>query len=341
MNTKNKDLVELKEKPLVVIKYSLDVKAAKKIKEKSLALTITGVDDKAGYALIHSARMDAKNKRVALEKERKLTKGKIIEAGELVDSKASEIKSFLIEAENHLKSQEKIIDDEKARISKEKTEAKQKIIDERMGKLYAVNTTHSVSVVSAMTDEDFQTELEKATIIFEEAQAKEKAEKEKLEQQRLEQEKIAKEQAEKEAALLAEREAIAKQQRLEQEKIDSEKAEIKAEQEQIAREKAAEAVKKQRFEDIEKAKKEAIIEAEKEAKRKELEAAEKVRLEKEKLIREEKLRPDKEKLISFADAVSLIPFPEVKTLEAKKVLLSTTRSLNALKEKIITATKEM
>jgi colicin import membrane protein len=108
-------------------------------------------------------------------------------------------------------------------------------------------------------------------------------------------------------------EAIRKEQAAAQAIIDSENKKIQDEKDRIAREEREAKEKKEREEAIEKAKKEAaekaIKDAEEKRAREQKEAEEKKAKEKAEMERQEALKPDKDKLLAYADSIELLPMP--------------------------------
>lgn len=117
--------------------YNVPDAAISKYREDFMSLSVNGVDDKEGYDLCHSARMEVKGKRVEVEKTRKKLKEDALEYGRAVDKEAKRITALLEPIENYLLSQEKIVDDEKARIKAEAEAKEAARIQARIDKLFA------------------------------------------------------------------------------------------------------------------------------------------------------------------------------------------------------------
>jgi len=85
------------------------------------ALTIAGIDDKAGYKAVDEARKVAKKQRIAVDKMRKEMGEEALRYKQAVDDTARRIQSEIISpAEEHCKAEIERIDAERARIEKEK-----------------------------------------------------------------------------------------------------------------------------------------------------------------------------------------------------------------------------
>lgn len=204
------------------------------------ALVIKDVNDKDGYKAVKDAWNEVRSTRTALSKKgleirngyNKITKAVSKEEDRLID--------LLSPLEEDLQKKWKAIDDEKERVKKEKAEAEEKRLLDRLGSLtakgmavvdgyYSIGETVSVDVatVRTMTDEQF-TKLEKAVDAkaAEIAQAKkEKEEADEKERKRLkdEQEKL---------------DAQKKQQEDQQKLLDQQQADMKKALENMAKMKA-------------------------------------------------------------------------------------------------------
>lgn len=312
--------------------------AIAKMAEQYMVLRIDGIDDKKGFDIVHKARMDVKNHRVAVEKKRKELKADAWAYGKMVDSEAKRLTAMLEPIEEHLAAEEQAVLDEKARIQREKEEAAQRVLDERVAALQAVGVTPSVGLVRAWSDEQYAEQLATATRIYEEEKAKAEAEAEErarkeaeeAEARRKEQERLAAERAEverqraemeaqrqkEEEARRAEREAmeaeLRKQEALRMEREAEEQAKLRAEREKLEAERRKleqeqrerEAAERARLEMEERLRREAEEKARREAEAE----AERKRL--------EELAPDKEKLEALAKAVTNTAIPSFSPAQA-------------------------
>lgn len=246
--------------------------------EEYLPLTIAGLDDVVGYAAVHRARMDMRNKRVAVEKVRKKLKSDSLAYGRKVDAEAKRLTALLEPIESHLLREEKAVDDEKERIK-------------------------NAARLKAESEATARAEAEEA-----ERKAAQEVEEARL---RAEQERIDAEKAE----LEAERARIEAEQKAAQDKIDGDRRAIEAEQKRLADIEAerlrAEEMKKAKAEAAEKARVETKERITREAEEKE--AAEKAEAEAKEAARlkAEALRPDCDKLLGVAVALSRINIPQV------------------------------
>lgn len=286
-------------------RFNITDAAIATLSDQYMVLTIEDLADKDGYKKVHEARMDVKNRRIAVQKTGKELREEAIKYQKTIIAEEKRIISLLAPIEAHLTAEETKIDDEKAAIKA----AEEKLLAERlqarvdrvcaMGAMYNGHAylAHGVLIlpetIKSASDPDFdgllqviQWEIDaeaakaKATEdarLAEEERLRKVAEEQAAEKKRLEEE--AKKQAEEAARIKAEQDAKEKA-------LEDEKARLKAEQEAIEKEKqrlideeneriaAAERERLQELEDaaraeeIEKAKKEAAAKALKDAEEK-------------------------------------------------------------------------
>lgn len=139
------------------------------------ALTITGIEDRKGYAAVHEARMKLKSVRVEIEKTRVAFKADALEYGRRVDSEAKRLTAIIEPAERELESKQKAVDDEKARIAAEVVARKKAKLDERVARLAGLEIIAQPSKLEEMPDEQFEREYETSRVAFVARKAKEKA----------------------------------------------------------------------------------------------------------------------------------------------------------------------
>jgi len=263
--------------------------------------------------------MNIKGKRVEVEKTRKKLKEDALEYGRAVDGEAKRITALLAPIETYLESQEKIIDDEKARIKADAAAVEAARVQARTDKLYdmgLISRNGNIclsftaegyvpeAIVKTCPDEQFeeicakfQISVDAENARIEKEKADKLAEEERMAKARVEQEAeakrlevIAKEQADAAAKIKADQlEIEVAKQRI----VDEEKAKLKA----IA---DAQALANAKQEAAEKA----VIETEARIKREAEEISDKERLAKIETDRQEALKPDKEKLITYLMSIA-------------------------------------
>lgn len=275
-----------------VVEYSVSDAAIEKLRERYSGLTIADSHD---YEKVRTAIADVRDIRVQVEKTRVELKADALAYGRKVDAEAKRITNLLLEIEEPLKLEKAKVDDEKARIKREKEEAEQRRIE--------------AELQAKREAEEAAAKAERERIA-----AEQKAESDRLAKERaeLEKERAAAEEERRKAQAV-----IDEQNRIAQAKLDEEAAKLKAERERLARE---------QFE------LEAKERAEADARAKvEREAAEKLaREEREAEEREHRaaMAPDFEKLAVFAKAIESLQSPEVTTSEAIHYLHHANEHLN-------------
>ena len=242
--------------------------------EQYLPLRIADVNDLAGFAIVHRARMDIKDKRCAVEKVRKELKADALEYGRKVDGEAKRLCALIEPIEAHLDAEERTFSNSRERIKNEarlKAEAEAKAI---------------ADAEAARVKAEHDAEIERVRV-----------EREKLDAER--------------KAMEAEREAEAAKQRAAQEKLDAERRAIEAEKQRLSEIEAARLreieMKRREAEAAERAR----IETEHRIAREAEAAKAKADAEEAARVRAAAILPDRGKLIAFALDVSHIVIPDL------------------------------
>ena len=283
--------------------FEINIKEVQAMVKKYQTLTLVP-DDKESYQLCQTALTSCVRTRTGINKRRLELNKADQDRIKKRNAAAKQLEAIVAPAEDHLSG---LINTEKARlqaIEDEKRDAEKRMIDDRIKQLGQYRVILPYQEIALMTDEEFDTALFDAKEEWKaeqerqaKAEAARKAEEERLEKQRKEQEaeaaRLAKIREEQEAEQAA-REAELKKQA--DELAAKEKA-IQDEKDRIAKEEADKKAAEEAKIQAEKAVKER---AEREAK----EAAEKEKREKEEAARQEALKPDKEKLLKFADDIN-------------------------------------
>lgn len=323
------DLIEYTQ--MQVVKYDVTEAAIAKMEQQYMGLMIRGLDDKAGFDMVHSARMVVKTHRVAVETKRKELKASALEWGKKVDTEAKRIVALLEPIETHLQDEEDRITEEKERIKAEKAQAEQKRIEGIQAKIRFISSFFlpTPSTTSAkwqtlsdelekviITPEEYQEFTEQANKVLNETYAavqdaliaRMKFEKEE-DDRKAEAARLAKQKAEQEAE--------ATRLKAEQDKIDVEKARLesekKAEEERKAREKREAEIREEEQVKAEKA-------AQEKAERETREKREREEAEAKEKARQAAVTPDRDKLLALAQALSDIEFPKLKDKKAQAIL---------------------
>lgn len=306
-------------------KFNITDSAIAELSNRYMGLTIKGLDDKPGFDAVHRGRIDVKERRISVEKTRKELKEDSLRYGQAVDKEAKRIFLLLSPIEDHLSDEENRVTEEKSRIKAEADAKVAAIIQNRINRLFELGCrfdgTNYIygtliapqTLIKTCTDEQFSTFEETLRVAVEADAQKREAEDKARQEEATRLLKVAKEQEAERNRINAEYKALQDEKdRLAKEKREAENAKIKAEQDKIfaaEMEKAkAEAAEKARIETEERIKREAEAKIAKEA-------AAKLRAEKK-----EARRPDREKLITYAETfMDYIPTPEMKTDEGKAV----------------------
>src|SRR3990172_1845211 len=325
--------------------YCIKAEQIKELKDKYSALKIVDAKDKAGYEAVRVGKSEVVKALTDLERDRKKKKQESLDYGRNVDRAAAILESHLLPVKRHLETEKNRIDAEEEAEKQRKQADINARVAARVKALTAVNAVGAVPYqdLPGMAEADFQAHLAVATAKWNDEQkvkAAQEAEIARLQAQEAERkageaaeaqrvakanaaekarlEGIANAQAAKEAAIQAERDKMEGERR----KLEADK---QAEVERAARAKQAELDAVARAAEMEKARVEAAEKARKEA---EAEAARKAKAESDRLEAERKeaerlaaLKPDRIKMLAYAEAIRAVPVPEIRAEAMKKRLL--------------------
>ena len=242
MSTASPDLITIDASSLSEKSYGIDTTAVELMAKEFAALSIKGVDDKAGYKAVRTARLKLRTIRCDIDTRRKELKAGALEYGKKVDSVAKTLTAIVEPTEKMLEAQEVAIDDEVKAI-------RQRVINDRVFRLAAIQSPLAESLFADLSDAQFETlygnhkAIHEAKVEAERVAAEERqrvADQEDADRQ-AETDRIAAEKqrlAEQEAELNREREALNAQKRAQDEtqaRLDNEAREAR---EKIAREEA-------------------------------------------------------------------------------------------------------
>lgn len=316
MNTENVEVLSLIEKNGIQLSSNEGIITSfltffadiKQWQQQAATLTITSIEQKSEMKIARTARLALKNIRVEVEHTRKRLKEESLRTGQTIDAIAKILTNEIAPIEKYLEEQEKFAEIQE----KNRRDA---LRQERECALqpFEVETQHYN--LSEMTDEAFASLLSSMKVAFEQKQvAIAEAEKQRIEKEEAETKAREAERLENER-LKAETEKLRK---------EKEEAEAKATSERIAREK----IEKEQAQAAAQAKaaQDAQIKAEKEA--------EKLRLKNE---RAERNRPDKVKLLAFAEEIKLFAEKniDVKSPESVEILKATRQALILIQNDLI------
>jgi hypothetical protein len=120
---------------LEVAKLNLADTAIAGLKEQYGALTINGVEDKAGYKAVKAAWSEVRSIRTGLEKRGLAIRNRIAQITKAVSKEEDRLIDLLTPLEEDLQKKYKAIDDEKVRVEKEAADKEQKRLMERLEEL--------------------------------------------------------------------------------------------------------------------------------------------------------------------------------------------------------------
>jgi chromosome segregation ATPase len=266
-----------------------------------------------GYEAVRKAIAECRQTRVGIEQRRKEYKQGALEYGKLVDAKAKEATALIESVENPLQAKKDAVDAEKARIKKQKDDEERAKVE---AAIRAKREAEEAELRAKREAEQKRLDEERAAFAAEKAKRDEE-QRAIDEANRIERERLAKIQAEIDERNRLESVRLAEQQRA----IDAEREKVRLEKE------AADRTEAIRVASI-KAADDARLKAEQDARdaeAKRVADAEKAEAEKKRL---EALRPDREKLASFADWIAEIVGPDVGTDDAKAVLAEAMKRLS-------------
>jgi len=207
--------------------------AIAKMKAEYSLLTVKDVNDARGLKLVHAARMEVKNCRVAVEKLRKELKADSLEYGRKVDAEAKRITAMIEPIETHLEEQEAIVTREKERLKAEAEAKRNAALDERISKLLEVGCVLNPQIVEVMTEEKFNQTWAEAVVTKQLAA-------EKLAAEETEKKRQAEEAARNRAELEAQRKQLEEERRKHEAEAAAERAKLEAERKQQEAEAKAE-----------------------------------------------------------------------------------------------------
>lgn len=322
------------------------------LKEQATGLKITSIEDRVGINQVSTIRKKLKSSRVEIEKEGKSMRDPLTKISKLISEKEKELVAIIEPTEKELLVQEKWVEDEKDRIRLEAEAKETARVQDRINKLSSFGYAIDYDTVKNFDDAAFdqalglaKSEHEKALSqkaeeerLAKEESAKLKAEREELERLRAEQAKAQQIIEENNRRIKADQEAKEAAIRAEQEKIEADKRAAELERQRLEQEKKRqEELEQARIESAEKSRLKAIEDARIEAENKEKELQE----QKAKEQREAALRPDKEKLQSFAERIgSLIDF-QVKDEKAQLIVADVQIMIGKMQKHILAKIKEL
>uniref|UniRef100_A0A6M3IFM3 Uncharacterized protein n=1 Tax=viral metagenome TaxID=1070528 RepID=A0A6M3IFM3_9ZZZZ len=331
-----------------LVPYNLEVATIEALKAKYMDI-ILPPEDKAAYAMVMGGLRECRDIRRDVDDWHKDKKALILKAGKHYDGEKNRVHALVEPIEDHLKAVRKIEDDRVEAIQAEKIRVEQERVAGIRDKIQEFRQV-AADVGPDMTAEDVQAVLNvingteifesdfqefredarlalsaskaiiearlKVRIVWEEDQAKAEVEALRLEKIRAEQEAEAK-------RLEDIRKAEEEKSRLEREYLEAERRQVAAEKAALGAEKASEAQRKRQEEFEKQALETARIAAEKGAAEKVLREVREAKERAEAEARKEALKPDKDKILSWARELNqrlLDMRPDLSSPEARRIM---------------------
>lgn len=307
--------------------------------ESAKPLKIKDVEDKLTYKLISDKRKELKSARVLIEKEGKSMRDIITPVSKMISSKEKELVAIIIPEEERLQKEEVWFENELGQIKLEKERAEKQRIQDMIDALAKYNVAIDYHIIMTLSHEQFNEKLSVAKSEFEAEQKRIAEELARVEEERQAEIARLENQRKEQEAERIRLENIAAEQRKVQEKIDAAQKAIDDEKNRIAKEKQDAIDAENRAKEIEEAKKQAAENALKEAEEKRI-RDEKVKIESERIAKEKEEKriarmPDKKKLEEFAESISKLVSPDLKSIEADAVLSEAVKQLNKVQNFIL------
>lgn len=288
--------------------------------KRDLALTVNGIDDKAGYEVANKRRLDYVRLRNRLDKRRKELNAEAREHIRRVNEAEEELQSIISPAEQHVTKLVDGIDAAKAKIEQDKRDA---VFNARDQQLRHAGVILERIVIESLTDQQIDQKIadaiEFAKLRKEESerQAAAEAERQKLmaeekERNRIESERLAAERWDFERLKKEQEAESARQRKIEDDRIATERAaleRLRQEQEAAQRKlnEERDRIEQQERDRLAEIKREQL--AEQDAKRLAEESRLKADREAVEFARAESLKPDRQKLSEFAASIERLPRP--------------------------------
>lgn len=359
------DKAGLNSEQTAIAQYGITPESVAGMASEYMALSVT-LEDAPSYKICREALTKCVRTRTGTDKRRKELTEKARDWIGDVNSAAKKLIAPLAPVEAHLKAELQKEDSRKAAIRAEKERVELKRVSEIQAKIQRiVGLSSSVLNASLLEIEQAEKDLETIVVTVDEygeftptadqARAdaaadiltaktlRQKLDREEKERQaeaiRLEAQK--KEQEAEASRLKKVQDDITAKQKIETDKISAERKKIEDEKAAIEAERKAEEERKNR----EEFKRLAKIQAEKDAAEKlekeKAEQADRELAEKKEAERQESLRPEKDKLISFAEAVKAVPYPMIKDPAILKLRNKYCDAILKLSNEIITQAGEI
>jgi len=215
-----------------LLRENLTEKVLANLEKRAIGLTVDGVDDKAGFALVRGTRLEAKGLRTRTVKVCKSGREDAVKVQKQWIAAEKKITDRLDAVMNPLQAEEdrinRIVENER----REREEATFKRVTDRVAAFASVGITMDFIDARDMGDEEYADTLASATFFYEGEQAEAKIETERLDAVRIEEERLAQIKADEEAA---ERDALYEKAKADATEFVKAQADLRIAQEELER----------------------------------------------------------------------------------------------------------
>lgn len=191
--------------------------------EKYMALTIKGIDDKAGREIVRRAKRDCVKARTTCENEHKAAKADALAECQRIDKSRRDLLAMIAPVEKHLEDQEAAIAQAEAAIEQARQDA---IYAKRLEALTQIGGTLPEKTVRGMTEDEFAGELDRIREEVRLRQIEEQRQADEREAQRKERERLDAERAELDRQRQAQEQEAARLRKVEEDRLIAERAEF-------------------------------------------------------------------------------------------------------------------
>ena len=286
-----------------VSKFSEVDGAIQEIATNASMLRITDIESKEQFDRVHDMRMKlVKMRTQGIDKIEAEVKAPHLAFTKAVWEEANKRRDQLKSIEKDLQAEEDKVIEHKEALRAEKARKAQEIIQNRIKMMSQIGGCIDMQVLSALSESEFTQEYNTAHALYQENLQKVEIEKTRIAEEKAKQESEAQRLREQSEEIARQQQSMKKQ----QEDLDRQKAEVEKAQKEELEKKQAEAQK--------------TIDDENSRQKSEFDRIEKERKEKEAMDLAEKKKPDREKLITYVEAMQNIQKPEVSDETAVRYL---------------------
>ena len=164
MKTETAEILEIQNfNPDAPVQLNVTDKAIADIKQQYMGLTITGVEDKAGYKAVYAARQVVKKTRVDVKKYADTLKEKAVEWQRKVNGELKRVTAELETVEDYLQIQEDEYNFQLEKIRQAKEEEEKAVLQIRVNKLAEVGVNLPLVFLQGLEHEQYEQILKEST----------------------------------------------------------------------------------------------------------------------------------------------------------------------------------